>query len=914
MLEKDVSRRNFVRFSVVGAGAAAAALSYDPAPAAAAPAGADYPAQIKIAHLSDTHFFSRRLYSDCDDFTIAEHSDRKMFRESGDIIKKAMADIVAYQPDLVIVSGDLTKDGELVCHEDIHALFADAKKQLEAAGKATQFCVINGNHDINNDLNGRDFSSGHAEHTDLVDPIKFKDLYRDCGYGDAIAMFDEGGSRGGSLSYVVRPAKGVTLIAVDSCKYSTDQNGLEVDEHVTSGVIGEKLLKWIEGQAKQARAAGDIVLVTQHHGVVPHFSMEPTLMGEYLVDNYEEVQRRYADAGVSAVFTGHMHANDIASVTTEAGNTLFDIETCATVTYPSDIRFATLSWKREAGTANVDATLAVENHPLGYVDYTDFDNGSVTRIPDIEEYGHERLLSVDVVKTMTADALVAPMLDQAAAGGGVKPLLAGLAGGLGIGDGTAEALDASLFAAVSGILPQSADEAVVIDLPIIGTAGIWTNPENRHVMVQKMEPKPGEEPVALTFDAATMTAVRSALVSEPMAAAAGWSYYISAESLAKFLAPIYAGLDSLLVSGGKDQVRSALVSEPMAAAAGWSYYISAESLAKFLAPIYAGLDSLLVSGGKDQVLDLLRTLVETLVNQKVADGANSLFDLIKFAYGDHLHGDETCPVWVEAATDQIKLTGDDAEGAPVADGSLTSFLRATINDKAVLDKLNALLKGIKISLKDLLVKERGSIAIDIALAAITNLSAILGLLGEKPGDMIPNIPSLADLAHGALYSLTHDVNELFDRASSLTAGLVDPDWKPGSGSGDGSGGNGGNDGNGGGSGTSGNDGTPDDGASKPAPGSKKPTSGALPQTGDSASFVSMALLGLGALAGAFKASLGSRASKPAPGSKKPTSGALPQTGDSASFVSMALLGLGALAGAFKASLGSRGEDQDAIEG
>ena len=811
MLEKDVSRRNFVRFSVVGAGAAAAALSYDPAPAAAAPAGADYPAQIKIAHLSDTHFFSRRLYSDCDDFTIAEHSDRKMFRESGDIIKKAMADIVAYQPDLVIVSGDLTKDGELVCHEDIHALFADAKKQLEAAGKATQFCVINGNHDINNDLNGRDFSSGHAEHTDLVDPIKFKDLYRDCGYGDAIAMFDEGGSRGGSLSYVVRPAKGVTLIAVDSCKYSTDQNGLEVDEHVTSGVIGEKLLKWIEGQAKQARADGDIVLVTQHHGVVPHFSMEPTLMGEYLVDNYEEVQRRYADAGVSAVFTGHMHANDIASVTTEAGNTLFDIETCATVTYPSDIRFATLSWKREAGTANVDATLAVENHPLGYVDYTDFDNGSVTRIPDIEEYGHERLLSVDVVKTMIADALVAPVLDQAAAGGGVKPLLAGLAGGLGIGDGTAEVLDASLFAAVSGILPQSADEAVVIGLSIIGTAGIWTNPENRHVMVQKMEPKPGEEPVALTFDAATMAAVRSALVSEPMAAAAGWSYYISAESLAKFLAPIYAGLDSLLVSGGKDQV-----------------------------------------------LDLLRTLVETLVNQKVADGANSLFDLIKFAYGDHLHGDETCPVWVEAATDQIKLTGDDAEGAPVADGSLTSFLRATVNDKAVLDKLDALLKGIKISLKDLLVKERGSIAIDIALAAITNLSAILGLLGEKPGDMIPNIPSLADLAHGALYSLTHDVNELSDRASSLTAGLVDPDWKPGSGSGDGSGGNGGNDGNGGGSGTSGNDGTPDDGASKPAPGSKKPTSGALPQTGDSASFVSMALLGLGALAGAFKASLGSR--------------------------------------------------------
>lgn len=832
-----ISRRGFVTLSIAGAGVTAAAMHapeavYADEPALA-PVVTEYPNQIKIAHLSDTHFFSRRLYSDCPDFTIAEHSDRKMFRESGDIIKKAMSEIVAYRPDLVILSGDLTKDGELACHQDIHAMLSDAKKQLRATGKDTQFAVINGNHDINNDLNGRDFSSGQALHTDLVDPLAFKELYADCGYDDAIAMFDQGGSKGGSLSYVLRPVKGVTLIAVDSCKYSTDQNGLDVDEHVTSGVVGEKLLQWIESQAKQARAAGDIAFVTQHHGVVPHFSMEPTLMGEYLVDNYEECQRRYADAGVSAVFTGHMHANDIASVTTEAGNTLFDIETCATVTYPSDIRFATLGWEREKGTANVHATLTLESHPLGSVEYTDFDSGSVTRIPNIEEYGHERLLTVDVVKTMIADALVAPMLDQAAANGGVKPLLAQLASGLGIGDGTAAALDGALFGAVFGMLPQSADEAFIVEIPILGSAGIWANPENQRVMVQKMEAKAGVEPYALTFDAGAMAAVQSALVSEPMAAAAGWSYYISAESLAEFLVPVYAGLDSLLVSGGRDQV-----------------------------------------------LDLLRTLVETLVDQKVADGANSLFDLIKFAYGDHLHGDETCPAWVETATAQIKLIGDDAEGAPVADGSLTSFLRATINDKAVLGKLGALLKGIKINLKDLLIKEKGNIAIDIALGTIKDLGAIFGLLGETPGNMTPNIPALAELAHGALYSLTHDENQLGDRVNTLATDLVDPDWKPGGGStgGDGSGnggngtggsGNGGSIGGGNGNGNGGstggtgsgngggsNGGNSNGGSTGSGAGGGKPAAGKLPQTGDPNSFATAALMGLGALAAAFH--IGSR--------------------------------------------------------
>ena len=51
----------------------------------------------------------------------------------------------------------------------------------------------------------------------------------------------------------------------------------------------------------------------------------------------------------------------------------------------------------------------------------------------------------------------------------------------------------------------------------------------------------------------------------------------------------------------------------------------------------------------------------------------TLFDLIKFAYGDHLYGDETCPSWVEAATANMRLAGSDSEGNPTADGSLISL-------------------------------------------------------------------------------------------------------------------------------------------------------------------------------------------------------------------------------------------------
>lgn len=810
MLEKEISRRNFVRFSVVGAGATAVAMSADPYEAAAETieAGTDYPNQIKIVHLSDVHYFSQKLYADCGDFTIAENSDRKMFRESGAIVDKALAEIVAYQPDLVILSGDLTKDGELVCHQGMHEKLAAAKKQLANAGKQAMFCVINGNHDINNDDNGRDFSSGKAEHTDLVDPLAFKELYADCGYDDAIAKFDEGGSQGGSLSYVVRPAKGVTLIVVDSGKYSADQNGLGRDEHVTSGVVGEKLLAWVESQAKQARAAGDIVFVTQHHGVIPHFSMEPELMGEYLVDNYEDCQRRYADAGVSAVFTGHMHANDIASITTEAGNTLYDIETCATVTYPSDIRFATLSWKREEGTANVEATLAVENHPLGSVDYVDFDTKATTKIADITAYGEERLLTVDVVKTMIADALVSPAIDDMVANGGVKPALAGLLGGLNVGDGTADGLDPALFNMLLTMLPQSQDEALAVvlgDLSFLlksyGTLGIWSDAAQQRIILEQL-------------DGVTSSAQVLALSPDPSLAA---------------------------------EIEGVAASVPMAAAGYWSYYIDATSFAKFMATLYANIDAQLLQEGKGDTLNLLRSLIEVLANEQVSDDGKTLFDLIKFAYGDHLYGDETCPSWVEAATANMRLAGSDSEGNPTADGSLISYLRGAINNEENLKALTTLLKKVKFKLGDLCVKDQGSGPITLIGIVASNVGSVLGFLGDNPADMIPNIPQLAELAHGALYSLTHDESVLTDRKLDLASTLTDPDWKPaGSGSTDGGNDGSGIAGTGTGNGTSNGKGTV----------SKKNPDGTLPQMGDSMSFASFALMGLGALAAAFKGGRG----------------------------------------------------------
>ena len=142
----SVSRRSFFKIVIAGAGAACLAGGSAKAWAAETP----LPKPVKIAIMSDLHYFSTSLWSDCPDYTTAENSDRKMFKESGAILDAALASIVAARPDIVIVPGDLTKDSEVVCHEEAHAKIAAAREQLKAAGVDTKFFVINGNHDVNN--------------------------------------------------------------------------------------------------------------------------------------------------------------------------------------------------------------------------------------------------------------------------------------------------------------------------------------------------------------------------------------------------------------------------------------------------------------------------------------------------------------------------------------------------------------------------------------------------------------------------------------------------------------------------------------------------------------------------------------------------------------------------------------------
>lgn len=356
---------------------------------------------LRIAVMSDLHYLSPDMIADTEDFEHALNSDRKLLKESSSVLHEMLERVRADKPDILLVSGDLTKDGEQECH----AALAKQLQQLQQDVPGLKIYVINGNHDIRN-YNAKNFNTpdGKAVPATRTEPEDFKQIY-DFVYSDptVIATFTPAeGNKAGGLSYVARPVEGLTIIAMDTCRYSSDNTSNGDDEHETSGAISADLEKWVIEQTAAAKARGDLVIGLEHHGLVPHFDVEPTILPMYLVNDYERIAQEYADAGMSAVFTGHMHAIDIAAMTTKAGNTFYDIETGSALTYPCPIRFVDLRRSTVGGETSTYMSVSTKTH-IGPINYTDPATGVAYVIDDLTEYARKFGFTTDMLKTVAGD-------------------------------------------------------------------------------------------------------------------------------------------------------------------------------------------------------------------------------------------------------------------------------------------------------------------------------------------------------------------------------------------------------------------------------------------------------------------------------------------------------------------------------
>lgn len=237
---------------------------------------------------SDLHYQSPKMtdfLGSFDNFTA--WSDGTVVPYLDPIAEAFLEEAVMQRPDVLILSGDISQNGEKVNHQEL------AKKLRRVQEAGVPVLVIPGNHDINHPWSASYFGdkTEPAEGTTAED---FYEIYHEFGYDQASSRDEE------SLSYLYKLDERYWLMMLDSCIYEPVQE--------TGGRIKPSTLEWMRGQLDAARDEGVTVIPVAHHNLLD----ESTLYREECtLENGKEVTALLEEYGLPVYISGHMHLQRI---------------------------------------------------------------------------------------------------------------------------------------------------------------------------------------------------------------------------------------------------------------------------------------------------------------------------------------------------------------------------------------------------------------------------------------------------------------------------------------------------------------------------------------------------------------------------------------------------------------------------
>ena len=287
------------------------------------------------------------------------NQDRKMLNQSIEAFQAVIDSAINHQADVLLICGDLTKDGEKIGHERVSRMLGKAHQ----AGIKTY--VIPGNHDIRNPF-AKYFDGDKTSPAESVTAEEFASIYRDYGYGNEIRRDTH------SLSYACEPILGLTLLAIDASQYEKNTytiQGDARDESVVDGAIKPATLDWLLQQADDAKNKGNQVIAMMHQQLIEHIDGLHKFVGHAAIADGDSIARLLMEHGVHLIFTGHTHFSDAATIWNDNHTaSLTDITTGSTISYPSHYRVVTVSDDCSHLTINTHHISSLPSQP----DYTRF--------------------------------------------------------------------------------------------------------------------------------------------------------------------------------------------------------------------------------------------------------------------------------------------------------------------------------------------------------------------------------------------------------------------------------------------------------------------------------------------------------------------------------------------------------------
>ncbi len=282
--------------------------------------------------ITDIHYLSDKLRDQGPVFTgFIQSGDGKNILRIDAILSGFYASVEKNRPAALLVTGDLTFNGEKQSHRDLAKWF----RKIESLG--TRVYVIPGNHDINNPW-ARKITEDEIQQVPGVSPEEFARIYRNFGYKNALS-YDPA-----SLSYLIEPVPGFLVFMLDSCRY--DRN-LAYGVPVGSGAISSETREWITERVRDPELQGKNAAVAMHHTLLEH---NPMVSDGFTVNDSENLQDFFSTLGLRTFLSGHIHIQDIIH-RERADGRILDITTNALSVYPHNYGVLSLSRKNPEYTA-----------------------------------------------------------------------------------------------------------------------------------------------------------------------------------------------------------------------------------------------------------------------------------------------------------------------------------------------------------------------------------------------------------------------------------------------------------------------------------------------------------------------------------------------------------------------------------
>ena len=214
-----------------------------------------YP-NTNIVVFSDPHYYDPSLGTDGSAFIEYLNHDRKLLKESRELLETTIKTISQGKSEIVLIPGDLTKDGTRISHNK----FAEYMAELENSGKKVY--VVPGNHDVSNPQS-YSFQDSLEVLVENISPADFSEIYSEFGYNEAIYRDSN------SLSYIAEPVDGLWLFALDACRY---EENIEGEHAVTGGKFKEETLVWINEMLDRSLVEEKVIIGMMHHGILEHYN------------------------------------------------------------------------------------------------------------------------------------------------------------------------------------------------------------------------------------------------------------------------------------------------------------------------------------------------------------------------------------------------------------------------------------------------------------------------------------------------------------------------------------------------------------------------------------------------------------------------------------------------------------------